>query len=307
MGAKRVRIPCPNCRNRLHIRVEDLGRKGECRYCGHRFRPRVKHTVEQIGKAQGGREARRLVAGQERWAGGGEPSEEDLGVDLVDEDQIVVRFEDVSADTRPPAAHPAVLAQESTFGVLAAATAAGGRFELAGTGTDMFQFQGEMPAVATASSRVTSAAEIAEQVARLVFERDEAQTECVRLRHAIELLQAELGQQLSEVARLRKSAERLKAVRAERDRLNAERAMLVREAADLHARLVETQVTLVEVEEELEEAHSTYERTAPAVSGVGASSRAPFLAAAAPAPGCDSSPSQAAAGGRPWISAASEA
>ena len=56
-----------------------------------------------------------------------------------------------------------------------------------------------------------------------------------------------------EVARLQKKADRLKAVRAERDQLNAERTMLAREATQLQARMVETQVALVEVGAELDE------------------------------------------------------
>jgi hypothetical protein len=314
----------------LHIRVEDLGRKGECRYCGHRFRPKVKHTVEQLDKAPGGQAARRLAAGPERawvssgpgrtldpvppfsfsssdWACGVEPPDEDLAADVVDDDQIVVGFEDASAEAHAPpgAARPGALAYESVTvaEVAALAPATGGGFELAGTGTDMFQFQGEVPVIAT--GQATTAAGIAEQVVRLVVERDEALTECARLRRVIEQLRVELGQQLSEVARLRKSTDKLKAVRAERDRLNAERALLVRQATELQSRLVETQVALVEVEEELEEARprarGAHERTAPAASGV--TSRAPFLVAAAPAPApapeCDSSPSQVAAGGRP--------
>jgi hypothetical protein len=180
------------------------------------------------------------------WESPVEPSHEDLAVEVVDDDQITVRFDD--EHSRPPAAHPVAHARESV--TLAAAT--GGRFELAGTVADTFQYEGEVAAVA--ASHATSASEIAQQVVRLVLERDDAQAECARLRHAIELLQVELGQQLSEVSRLRKTAEKLNAVRAERDRLNAERAVLVREAAELQTRLVETQVTLVEVEEELEEA-----------------------------------------------------
>ena len=42
MVTQRVRVPCPNCSHRLHIRVEDLGRKGQCKRCGYLFRPRVK-------------------------------------------------------------------------------------------------------------------------------------------------------------------------------------------------------------------------------------------------------------------------
>src|SRR5947209_6115359 len=38
MTSRRVRIACPNCTHDLHIRVEALGRKGECKHCGHRFR-----------------------------------------------------------------------------------------------------------------------------------------------------------------------------------------------------------------------------------------------------------------------------
>src|SRR4051812_7622849 len=38
MIAQRIRISCPGCSRNLYVRADDLGRKGECKYCGHRFR-----------------------------------------------------------------------------------------------------------------------------------------------------------------------------------------------------------------------------------------------------------------------------
>jgi hypothetical protein len=180
-----------------------------------------------------------------------EPPDEDLAVDLVDDDEIVVRFEDAAVRPRPGA-----LADESVAALPAPAPGGGRGFAFAGTETEMFQFQGEVavPATGPGLGPATRTSTIAEQVVRLVVERDEAQTECARLRGVIEQLRVELGEQLSEVARLRKSNHKLKAARAERDRLNAERALLVREVTELQARLVETQVALVEVEDEFEEA-----------------------------------------------------
>jgi hypothetical protein len=249
----------------LHIRVEDLGRKGECKYCGYRFRPGETHLAERrvatLNKppaqsrlsgreragapsrlSPGGRQGTRLIASA--WASSGEPRGEEPAPETLDDDQIVVRFENAG----PPAGQTVTPATEATAG------AREGEFELAGTGTELFQFEGEMPILATASA--ISSGGIAEQVGRLVQERDAAQAESAWLRHELEVLRLELGRRLSEVSRLRRTVDKLKAVRAECDRLNAERAMLVREASGLQARLVETQVELVEVEEELEEARA---------------------------------------------------
>src|SRR5262249_24794432 len=53
--------------------------------------------------------------------------------------------------------------------------------------------------------------------------------------------------------RLRKTAGKFLAVRAERDQLNTERALVAQEVRQLRNRLVEAQVALVEVEAELDE------------------------------------------------------
>ena len=44
MKVSRVPIPCPNCHEELHIRRENLGRKGICKHCGHVFRARQEET-----------------------------------------------------------------------------------------------------------------------------------------------------------------------------------------------------------------------------------------------------------------------
>jgi hypothetical protein len=166
---------------------------------------------------------------------------DDSEADLLDDDQIEVRFEDKVPPAQPADSPP-------TEAIMARI---GGRFELAGAGTDTFQFHGEVPMVepygATASSHVV------ELVNRLVLEREDAVAECERLRRETRVLRAQLSQCMTEATQAQKTAAKLKAVRSERDRLNAERTMLAREAADLQARLVETQVTLVEVQSELDE------------------------------------------------------
>jgi hypothetical protein len=253
----------------LHIRVEDIGRKGECRHCGYQFRPTLKQAVEQPVDALGGGGAQRRFTVPEpvaasalisrngglgphlvpsNWAGAAETSGADLAVETIDTDQIVLEFD----DPPPPSTHFSAPAHEPVAVVRPARLAVAVPDSSTGTGTELFQFEGEVPVVAPAHA--PDAAGITEQIVRLVLQRDEALAECARLRHVVERLQSELGQQLSEVSRLQKSAERLKAVRAERDRLNAERALLVRETAGLQKRLVETQVALVEVEDELDEA-----------------------------------------------------
>ena len=88
---------------------------------------------------------------------------------------------------------------------------------------------------------------------RLVHERDEASARCQLLYVEVNRLRDDLAERVSEAARLRKTTEKLRVARSERDRLNAERTMLAREAAQLQTRMVETQVALVEVEAELDE------------------------------------------------------
>ena len=306
MATQRVRIPCPSCTHRLHIRVEDLGRKGECKYCGHQFRPKMKlaaspvavagtpgpeyqaaklgqrveklgreleknwalltaeqaKVVEQIMEMLGDRCTRYRFAGREHesalsrpnpdrrlgsrlvasgWTNGVEPPDEELAADVVDEDRIEVRFEDAPS----PLDHSSAPVRE------AVAVAIEQRFGGIGGGTDSFQFQGEVPVVAEVAT--TPSADIAKWVNRLDREGQEARAECDQLRREVIRLDQLLRQCLPEVARSRKTADKLRAVRAERNRLNAERAMLTREAAQLQTRLVETQVTLVEVEAELDD------------------------------------------------------
>ena len=130
------------------------------------------------------------------------------------------------------------------------------RLEIAGTGTDLFQFQGEMPIVA--STLTTPPADFLECVNRLVQERDEARAQSTRLAQEVDRFGINWRNVCYEVARLRKKADRLKAVRAERDQLNAERAMLAREAMQLQARMVETQVALVEVGAELDDCRERF-------------------------------------------------
>ncbi len=170
-----------------------------------------------------------------------EPPDEDLAADLDENDRLELRFEDASVVDAPLGA---TVRQEMVG-------ATEGKFEIAGAGTDTFRFQGEMPIVASASAMPSTA--IVEWVNRLVQERDEAQAHCARLAQEVSRVREHLSERLSEVARLRKSADRLKVVRAERDQLNAERTMLAREAAQLQARMVETQVALVDVGAELDE------------------------------------------------------
>jgi len=309
MVTQRVRIPCPNCSHGLRIRAEDIGRKGECKYCGHQFRPRVKFApdpspcrtvpgvagsdhgaadlgfwvdrlerrlekswarltakqlsvVEQLMVALGNPPAQSGVAMKQRagapsslspersprahrlsseWSNGVEPPDEELAADTDENDRLELRFEDASVAQTPAGAS----VREGGLGVTEA------KFEIVGTGTDMFQFEGEMPIAA--SARAAPAANIVECVNRLVQERDEARAQCTRLAHEVDRVRDKLAERLHEVARLQKKADRLKAVRAERDQLNAERTMLTREATQLQARMVEAQVALVEVGAELDE------------------------------------------------------
>ena len=52
MVSQRVTIPCPSCQRELYVRVENLGRKGLCKYCGNKFRARaaaVPLTPKRLG------------------------------------------------------------------------------------------------------------------------------------------------------------------------------------------------------------------------------------------------------------------
>jgi hypothetical protein len=170
-----------------------------------------------------------------------EPPGQSLAAEIDENDSLDLKFADSSVTDAP--AHAAI--PEPGLGL------AEGRFEIARAGTDAFQFQGEMPVAATALA--VHPGDIVECVNRLVKERDEAWEQCARLAREVGSVRDQLAERLAEVARLRKSADRLKAVRAERNQLNAERAMLAREATQLQSRMVETQVTLVEVGAELDE------------------------------------------------------
>lgn len=92
-------------------------------------------------------------------------------------------------------------------------------------------------------------ADVAERLDRLARERDEARGECERLRAEADALRADQAGRLAEIAQLRKSSERLEAIRAER-------GMLGREAARLQARHVALQVALVEAEAELDDSRN---------------------------------------------------
>jgi hypothetical protein len=175
------------------------------------------------------------------WSNGVEPPDEELAGDTIENDRIELKFND--APVTGTSADPAV--RDGVIGVTQ------GKLEIFGTGTDTFHFQGEMPIVT--STLATPASNIVECVNRLVQERDETQARCARLAHEVARVREKLEERLHEVARLQKKADRLKAVRAERDQLNAERTMLAREATQLQARMVEAQVALVETGAELDE------------------------------------------------------
>ncbi len=304
MVTQRVRIPCPSCSHGLHIRVEDLGRKGECKYCGHQFRPRAmvpagteprmarahygavdpgklvetlerrlektwaRFTAKQVSvieqlmvalatpPAQPGADAKPRAELPSRlgpkasaithrlasdWENGVEPPDEDLAANLDGNDRLELSFEDASVAGAP--------ACDSVRNGVRGVTE--GRFEIAGFGTDPLQFQGEVPS--GASGLAIPPAGLVECLNRLVRERDHAREQRVRLEHEVDRVRDQLAERLHEITRLRKSAERLKTVRAERDRLNAERTMLAREAAQLQSRMVETQVALVQVGAELDD------------------------------------------------------
>ena len=72
-----------------------------------------------------------------------EPPDEELAADIDENDRLELRFEDASVAQAPTGAS----VREGVLGVTE------GKFEIVGTGTDTFQFQGEMPIVASARQR----------------------------------------------------------------------------------------------------------------------------------------------------------
>src|SRR5436309_2345856 len=48
MVTQRVRVACPSCSRYLRIRLASLGKMGECRYCGHRFRAGTKLPKNRV-------------------------------------------------------------------------------------------------------------------------------------------------------------------------------------------------------------------------------------------------------------------
>jgi hypothetical protein len=284
MVAQHVQIPCPNCSHDLVIRVRDVGKKGECKYCGHRFkavaqlkqRPLAEHGGASSrpvsdGPVVGLEECVKILEGEVRrsWSDLSsrqasliEHLKDSLAVpavqphvphgtqktpsspipsegpsaEFVDADQLDLHFEESS---RPdgPYAHP-----------LSELTVARTNEESAADDTprnDSFRVDEPATGIATAG--------IVEWLRDLLRERDQATEECERLRREVQELQCELARHQTENERLRKTAGKFLAVRAERDQLNTERALVAQEVRQLRNCLVETQVAVVEVEAELDD------------------------------------------------------
>lgn len=53
MTSQRVRIPCPQCGRPLRIRVENLGRRGICKHCDHKFRAGVDGAEVSVSPQRG--------------------------------------------------------------------------------------------------------------------------------------------------------------------------------------------------------------------------------------------------------------
>src|SRR5438128_193599 len=54
MVAQLIRQLCPSCSHNLRISLKNLGRKVECKFCGHRFRPRVEPDLRPMLAGAGG-------------------------------------------------------------------------------------------------------------------------------------------------------------------------------------------------------------------------------------------------------------
>jgi hypothetical protein len=284
MVAQHVQIPCPSCSHGLVIRVRDVGKKGECKYCGHRFkavaqlkqRPVAEHGGASSrpgsdGPVLGLEECVRILEGEVRrsWtdlstrqASLIEHLKDSLAVpavqphaphgtqqtpsspiapegpsaEFVDADQLDLRFDENSAPDIPYA-HP-----------LSGPTLARTDEESVADDTprdDSFRVDEPANGIATPG--------IVDWLRDLLREREQATEECERLRRAVQELHCELARHQTENQRLRRTAGRFLAVRAERDQLNAERTLVAQEVRQLRNRLVETQVALVEVEAELDD------------------------------------------------------
>jgi hypothetical protein len=284
MAVKRVRIPCPNCSHRLHIRIEDLARKGECKYCGHRFRPRPKElpdrSANQAESSHPGSQNEhpapdrwetmleqelekcwgRMTAQQSRLveqllttlgSHGLFPSEPIRPRGTARDESLEAELLD--HDRIDLRFEDAQGAGESTSLAPRDAPPATGdeRPRLGEARTDAFP----LPAAVSVTARQIAMPpdEIAAVLDHLAGERDDALGQCDRLRQKAEQLRRDLAGRVEEIARLRILAKQLRVVRSERDRLNAERTVLTQDAAQLQTRLVEAQFSLVEVEAELDD------------------------------------------------------
>jgi hypothetical protein len=210
MRSRRVRISCPSCSRELRIPVEALGRRGECKLCGHRFRAEAEAEPSS-----------------DSWAG--EPGSSHSGSDemtsslalMVEamEREFQQTWDQFSA--RQTAALEQLCAQFT------------GR--LAPPSVPVLSDSGERDGAGRSGGS-------------LPLDRrdsgprpDLAIVECARLRDEANAFSSLLADRSAPIARLGSLIEELEAVRRERDALAAE-------ATGLRARLVELEFSLVEAE-----------------------------------------------------------
>jgi hypothetical protein len=215
MTSRRVRIFCPNCSRDLRIPVEALGRRGECKHCGHRFRAEA--------EAESSSDSWPAESGSSRSGSDEMTSSLALMVEVMEREfqQTWAQFsarqanalEELCAHFANGVAVPSAPALSDSHGMDGADRSSGS----------------------------------------LALERRESEplsdlaiAECVRLRDEANAWHSMLAERSAPIARLGSLIEELEAVRRERDALAAE-------ATEVRARLVELEFSLVEAESAREE------------------------------------------------------
>jgi hypothetical protein len=242
MAAQRIRIACPGCCEALRIRTQDLGKKAECRYCGHRFVLGDRGTLNRV--SSGTRSLHSAIAQASQHG----PVRVVSGFDgSSDDDALRSRWDDGTDPTSDELAEGlgAASLRSGSSVVIAALVPYAGQ-DVSGEAT----LDGRQHAVDILAP--PPSADVAKRLDPAIRDSDESE----RLRREVQDLRSELERSRAEIARLRRSNEALRIFRARCDKLQAERTIIMRETVQLQNRLVESQVSLVGVEAEIEESRA---------------------------------------------------
>lgn len=228
MIAPRVRVSCPRCSRVLRARVEDLGKTGECKLCGQRFRvgpfPATAQAVESVAGLNdfpGSPDARRMTsacaATDDPAAGGQAPSD-----GTIESTRVTLACPESSFPISQSFVDPCTSASDPE------------------EEDDSFLFSPENQVVLY-KAEVPPSADLDAWVDRLALQRDEARADCVRLREENRILSTFREGHANALSQLRSMAEALETVVDERDSLGRETARLQSLVVVLHLALAQAE------------------------------------------------------------------